>query len=105
MTTPSYKLHTRFVYNTANSQKPLAYPSILGTQISSDKTSMLLAINLSHPNTLSSSTNTHLYSLMKHQLAFLLAHAQVPIEWLQPPSENTNGDADINFQDKLPGSA
>ena len=34
---------------------------------------------------------------MKRQLAFLLARAQVPIEWLQPPSD---GDAD--FQDELP---
>ena len=41
-------------------------------------------------------------SLMKHQLAFLLARAQVPIEWLQPPSENADGDADITFQDELP---
>jgi RPN1 N-terminal domain len=41
-------------------------------------------------------------SLMKRQLAFLLACAQVPIEWLQPPSENADGDADITFQDELP---
>ena len=41
-------------------------------------------------------------SLMKRQLAFLLARAQVPIEWLQPPSENADGDADITFQDELP---
>jgi hypothetical protein len=59
---------------------------------------MLPEICSSHPNTLSSSTNAHLYSLM----AFLLAHAQGPIEWLQSPSENADGDADINFQDELP---
>jgi hypothetical protein len=41
-------------------------------------------------------------SLMKRQLAFLLARAQVPIEWLQPPSENADGDADVTFQDELP---
>jgi hypothetical protein len=40
-------------------------------------------------------------SLMKRQLAFLLARAQVPIEWLQPPSENVDGDADVIFQDEL----
>jgi 26S proteasome regulatory subunit N1 len=39
---------------------------------------------------------------MKRQLAFLLARAQVPIEWLQPPSENADGDADVTFQDELP---
>jgi 26S proteasome regulatory subunit N1 len=39
---------------------------------------------------------------MKRQLAFLLTRAQVPIEWLQPPSENADGDADITFQDELP---
>jgi 26S proteasome regulatory subunit N1 len=36
---------------------------------------------------------------MKRQLAFLLAHAQVPIEWLQPPSDSADGD---DFQDELP---
>jgi len=39
---------------------------------------------------------------MKRQLAFLLARAQVPIEWLQPPSENADRDADVTFQDDLP---
>lgn len=43
-----------------------------------------------------------LYSLMKRQLAFLIARAQIPIEWLQPPSDSVDGDADINFQDELP---
>jgi hypothetical protein len=42
------------------------------------------------------------HSLMKRQLPSLLARTQVPIEWLQPPSENANGDADVTFQDKLP---
>jgi 26S proteasome regulatory subunit N1 len=35
---------------------------------------------------------------MKRQLAFLLARAQIPLEWLQ--SENADGDLD--FQDELP---
>jgi 26S proteasome regulatory subunit N1 len=47
-------------------------------------------------------TDTHAHSLMKRQLAFLLARAQVPIEWLQPPSDNADGDADVTFQDDLP---
>ncbi|KAF4563925.1 proteasome regulatory particle base subunit [Pleurotus pulmonarius] len=38
--------------------------------------------------------------LMKRQLAFLLARAQVPIEWLKPPSEDE--DAETDFQDELP---
>lgn len=37
---------------------------------------------------------------MKRQLAFLLARAQVPIEWLKPPSEDE--DAEGDFQDELP---
>lgn len=37
---------------------------------------------------------------MKRQLAFLLARAQVPIEWLKPPSEDE--DAESDFQDELP---
>jgi 26S proteasome regulatory subunit N1 len=36
---------------------------------------------------------------MKRHLAFLLARAQVPIEWLQPPSDSADGD---DFQDELP---
>ena len=26
----------------------------------------------------------------------------MPIEWLQPPSENADGDTDVTFQDELP---
>ena len=26
----------------------------------------------------------------------------MPIEWLQPPSDNADGDADATFQDELP---
>lgn len=40
---------------------------------------------------------------MKRQLAFLLARAQIPIEWLQPPSdEDADGDADVDFAEELP---
>ena len=39
---------------------------------------------------------------MKHQLAFLRVRAQTPIKWLQPPSDNVDGDANVNFQDELP---
>lgn len=35
---------------------------------------------------------------MKRQLAFLLARAQIPLEWLQPPSE---GDAEIAADEEL----
>ena len=33
---------------------------------------------------------------MKRQLAFILARAQIPLEWLQPPSE---GDADATDEE------
>jgi 26S proteasome regulatory subunit N1 len=36
-----------------------------------------------------------MYSTMKRQLAFLLARAQIPLEWLQAP------DADGDIQDSL----
>jgi 26S proteasome regulatory subunit N1 len=41
---------------------------------------------------------------MKRQLAFLIARAQIPLEWLHPASQddNTDGDADVDFQDELP---
>ena len=38
---------------------------------------------------------------MKRQLAFILARAQIPVEWLQQPSDD-NADADVDFQDELP---
>jgi len=42
-------------------------------------------------------------SLMKRQLAFLLARAQIPLEWLHPPADdNADADADADFQDELP---
>lgn len=37
-------------------------------------------------------------SLMKRQLAFILARAQIPLEWLQSPSE---GDAEITTDEEL----
>jgi len=42
--------------------------------------------------------------LMKRQLAFLLARAQIPIEWLQYPAadDHPDGDADVGLQDELP---
>lgn len=38
---------------------------------------------------------------MKRQLAFLLARAQTPIEWLRPPSD-ADGDVDVDFQEEFP---
>lgn len=44
------------------------------------------------------------YRLMERQLAFLIARAQIPLEWLHPASsdDNADGDADVDFQDELP---
>lgn len=41
---------------------------------------------------------------MERQLAFLIARAQIPLEWLHPASsdDNADGDADVDFQDELP---
>ena len=71
-------------------------------QILSDKISMLPETRKFYPNKHLSALMSTTHSLMKRQLAFLLARAQVPIEWLQPPSENADGDADVTFQDELP---
>ncbi|KAF8646742.1 hypothetical protein AX16_007083 [Volvariella volvacea WC 439] len=42
--------------------------------------------------------------LMKRQLAFMLARAQVPIEWLHPPSDDENPDTEMeaDYQEELP---
>ena len=39
---------------------------------------------------------------MKRQLAFILARAQIPLEWLHPPSSDVDGDVDVEFQEELP---
>ena len=39
---------------------------------------------------------------MKRQLAFLLARAQVPLEWLAVPSEDADGDAVTELLDEMP---
>jgi len=37
---------------------------------------------------------------MKCQLAFIIARAQVPLEWLRPPSED-NDDTELNFEETV----
>jgi 26S proteasome regulatory subunit N1 len=62
-----------------------------------------LSIRLGDPDLIREDFNAPGNPLMKRQLAFLLARAQVPIEWLQPPSDSADGD-DFrdDFQDELP---
>jgi 26S proteasome regulatory subunit N1 len=51
----------------------------------------------------SQSLLTQSYRLMKRQLAFLLARAQIPLEWLHPPStEDGDDDADVDIQEEFP---
>ncbi|KAG6831057.1 hypothetical protein H0H92_012980 [Tricholoma furcatifolium] len=61
-----------------------------------------LAIRLGNPQLIREDFNAAGNPLMKRQLAFLLARAQIPIEWLHPPSEDGDGDADVDFQEELP---
>ncbi|KAF5336461.1 hypothetical protein D9611_006460 [Ephemerocybe angulata] len=62
-----------------------------------------VAIRLNDPDLIREDFNAPGNPLMKRQLAFLLARAQVPLEWLHPPSDdNTDGDTDVDFADDLP---
>ncbi|KAG6853411.1 hypothetical protein C0991_004642 [Blastosporella zonata] len=63
---------------------------------------LALAIRLGNPELIREDFNAPGNPLMKRQLAFLLARAQIPLEWLHPPSEDADGDADVDFQEELP---
>ncbi|KAF6745567.1 hypothetical protein DFP72DRAFT_1091245 [Ephemerocybe angulata] len=59
-----------------------------------------VAIRLNDPDLIREDFNAPGNPLMKRQLAFLLARARIPLEWL--PDDNTGGDADVDFADDLP---
>ncbi|TFK22375.1 26S proteasome regulatory complex, non-ATPase subcomplex, Rpn1 subunit [Coprinopsis marcescibilis] len=64
---------------------------------------LALALCLNDPDLIREDFNAPGNPLMKRQLAFLLARAQVPLEWLHAPSEgDADGDADVDFQEELP---
>ncbi|KAG6909917.1 hypothetical protein DXG01_014437 [Tephrocybe rancida] len=63
---------------------------------------LALAIRLGNPELIREDFNAPANPLMKRQLAFLLARAQIPLEWLHPPTEDADGDADVDFQEELP---
>ncbi|KAG6868638.1 hypothetical protein C0993_012682 [Termitomyces sp. T159_Od127] len=63
---------------------------------------LALAIRLGNPDLIREDFNAPGNPLMKRQLAFLLARAQIPLEWLHPPSEDADGDADVEFQEEIP---
>ncbi|KAJ8515874.1 hypothetical protein ONZ45_g6768 [Pleurotus djamor] len=57
-----------------------------------------LAIRLNDKDLVKDDFNAPGNPLMKRQLAFMLARAQIPIEWIRPPSE----DEDIESEDDFP---
>ncbi|KAJ7234630.1 armadillo-type protein [Mycena haematopus] len=59
-----------------------------------------LAIRLGDPELIREDFNAPGNPLMKRQLAFLLARAQTPIEWLRAPSDNP--DEEIDIEDEFP---
>ncbi|KAJ7755387.1 armadillo-type protein [Mycena maculata] len=61
---------------------------------------LALAIRLGDPTLIREDFNAPGNPLMKRQLAFLLARAQIPIEWLRAPSENPEQEIDI--EDEFP---
>ncbi|KAF7349265.1 26S proteasome regulatory subunit RPN1 [Mycena sanguinolenta] len=56
---------------------------------------LALAIRLGDPELIREDFNAPGNPLMKRQLAFLLARAQTPIEWLRAPSDNPDEEVDI----------
>ncbi|KAK7046680.1 26S proteasome regulatory subunit RPN1 [Favolaschia claudopus] len=61
---------------------------------------LALAIRLGDPALIREDFNAPGNPLMKRQLAFLLARAQIPIEWLRTPSANP--DEEIDIEDEFP---
>ncbi|KAF7350460.1 26S proteasome regulatory subunit RPN1 [Mycena venus] len=61
---------------------------------------LALAIRLGDPELIREDFNAPGNPLMKRQLAFLLARAQTPIEWLRAPSDNP--DEEIDIEDEFP---
>ncbi|TFK41669.1 armadillo-type protein [Crucibulum laeve] len=61
-----------------------------------------LAIRLGDPDLVREDFNAPGNPLMKRQLAFLLARAQIPLEWLHPSSEGEGEGEDADFQEELP---
>ncbi|KAJ7849317.1 armadillo-type protein [Mycena leptocephala] len=61
---------------------------------------LALVIRLGDPDLIREDFNGAGNPLMKRQLAFLLARAQTPIEWLRTPSENP--DKEIDIEDEFP---
>ncbi|KAI6165894.1 26S proteasome regulatory complex non-ATPase subcomplex Rpn1 subunit [Pisolithus thermaeus] len=59
-----------------------------------------IAMRLNDPDLIREDFNVSGNPIMRRQLAFLLARAQIPVEWLHPPpSEDADGEAD--FPDDL----
>ncbi|GLB39111.1 putative 26S proteasome regulatory complex, non-ATPase subcomplex, Rpn1 subunit [Lyophyllum shimeji] len=64
---------------------------------------LTLAIRLNSPDLVREDFNAPGNPLMKRQLAFLLARAQIPLEWLRPSSDgDADADTDVDFQEELP---
>ncbi|KAJ7121412.1 hypothetical protein C8R44DRAFT_919755 [Mycena epipterygia] len=61
---------------------------------------LALAIRPGEPDLIREDFNASGNPLMKRQLAFLLARAQIPIEWLRAPSANP--DEEIDIEDEFP---
>ncbi|KAK7015982.1 hypothetical protein R3P38DRAFT_3569554 [Favolaschia claudopus] len=61
---------------------------------------LALAIRLGDPALIREDFNAPGNPLMKRRIAFLLARAQIPIEWLRTPSANP--DEEIDIEDEFP---
>jgi hypothetical protein len=83
--------------------KPLRLLSVYGTGTSSGRTLLRRLIRKLCPCSTAIPHVDIYFRLMKRQLAFILARAQIPIEWLQSNAyDDADGDAEIDFQDDLP---
>ncbi|KAJ7751112.1 hypothetical protein B0H16DRAFT_1841514 [Mycena metata] len=64
---------------------------------------LALAIRLGDPELIRKDFDAPGNPLMKHQLAFLLARAQTPVEWLRTPSEEPEeADAEVDVMEEFP---
>jgi len=90
--------YIRSISNSPNSPKLSASRSALMTLHSFDKTLTPLVTRKSHHVHID--IHSYLFRVMKKQLAFLLARAQIPIEWLKA-SASEDADAEDEFPEDI----
>ncbi|KAF9561442.1 26S proteasome regulatory complex, non-ATPase subcomplex, Rpn1 subunit [Agrocybe pediades] len=60
-----------------------------------------LSVRIGDPELIREDFNAPANESMKQQLAFIIARAQIPLEWLMPPTEDDDEVPELNFDENL----